>query len=730
MSKSILTTIFLCFTIVVFGQKKNDRFNYFIKKTNNPKKINGKIDLNEWNDADSVSNFYQVLPMDTSMAKVRTEVKFSYDKKNLYLLFINYNYIKGNNIVESMKRDWNFGRNDNNLLFFDTFNDQTTGFSFGSNARGGQWDALMSNGSNMNLGWENKWKSEVGFDDDKWVWEAAIPFKTLRYNKEIKKWGLNFSRLDLKTTEKSAWAPVPRNFPTASLAFTGNMVWDSLPPSPGKNISLIPFFTAGSTKIFSPKDVNSNIGLGFDAKIGLTSSLNMDLTVLPDFSQVEVDVQQTNLDRFELLFPERRQFFIENGDIFNNFGNQNLRPFFSRRIGLKSPLNFAAKVSGKINNNWRIGAMNLITGRDNNDAQGSNYGIFSIQRKVFTRSFISAIYTDRQTIGKKLDSDKTISTRFNRTVGLEYNLASKDNKWVGKAFVFKTFMDSVNTNNTIIGGNIDRRTRKYTIDLSFESVDKDERGNEVGFILRNNYYKFSPSFEYNFFPKGGIVLSHGPTIFSNRYFNKSNNEAIENLSFISYRFLFRKQDVFNMWVARDYVKLLKAFDPTGYKGEKLAAGQEHTWGAWGTSFTSRPQRTFTYGYSSRYGGYYANGTRLRLDSDIGYRFQPYFQIGIRGSYNRLKFEEDAKLPIALKNTKHDLWLIGPRIDVTLSNKVFFTNFMQYNSQSNNFNINTRFQWRYSPASDIYLVYTDNYIADSFIVKNRALVFKFTYWWNV
>jgi hypothetical protein len=220
-----------------FAQKKNNNFNYHIKKTTEKIKIDGKADEKAWEVCDIATDFYQVLPMDTSMAKVKTEVKFTYDDKNLYVLFINHNYFKGQNMVESMKRDWSFGKNDNDLLFIDTFNDLTNGFSFGSNARGGQWDGLMSNGNSINLSWDNKWQSEVSFDENKWVWEAAIPFKTLRYKEGLGVWGLNFSRLYLKTTEKSSWTPIPRQFPTASLAFTGNLVWDAPPPPPTRSPS-------------------------------------------------------------------------------------------------------------------------------------------------------------------------------------------------------------------------------------------------------------------------------------------------------------------------------------------------------------------------------------------------------------------------------------------------------------------------------------------------------------
>jgi Domain of unknown function (DUF5916)/Carbohydrate family 9 binding domain-like len=723
--------LFTCCTWSVFAQKRNNNYNYFIKKTDEKIKVDGLSDESSWKKSQIASDFFQVLPMDTSRAKVKTEVKFCYDDKNLYLLFINHNFIKGSNMVESMKRDWNFGKNDNDLLFIDTFNDLTNGFSFGSNARGGQWDGLMSNGHGMNLSWDNKWQSEVSFDDEKWVWEAAIPFKSLRYKVGEKSWGINFSRLDLKTTEKSSWTPIPRQFPTASLAFTGNLVWDTPPPAPRANVSIIPFVYSGFNKNFEKKEpLKADPGIGFDAKIGLSSSMNLDLTVLPDFSQVEVDVQQTNLERFELFFPERRQFFIENGDIFNNFGSLNLRPFFSRRVGLNAPIYLGAKVSGKINQRWRMGAMNMLTGKSPSGEAGSNFSVLSVQRQIFKRSFIGAIFVDRETTSNQTESSATGLATFNRTLGLEYYLASADNKWLGKAFYLKTFSPQFKKDNNVLSANISYVLKKTTTALTLESVDADVKGNEVGFVRRQNYIHIRPEYSHLFFPKGGKILSHGPSAMLSYYFTKSNGEKNENTNFITYKFSMRSQAAFTIWTATDFVKLTSPFDPTQYKGALLAKNQVHTWQSFGTIFTSKPQKLFTYAFETRYGGYYANGKRLRLDGEVAYRFQPFVSLALKGNYNKLSFFEDDRLPKELKNTKHHLWLVGPRLDVTFTNKLFFTNFMQYNKQTNNFNINTRFQWRYSPASDLYLVYTDNYLADNLQVRNRALVLKFTYWWNV
>jgi hypothetical protein len=175
---------------------------------------------------------------------------------------------------------------------------------------------------------------------------------------------------------------------------------------------------------------------------------------------------------------------------------------------------------------------------------------------------------------------------------------------------------------------------------------------------------------------------------------------------------------------------LSPFDPTNYAKAYLPTSSEHQWNSAGFDYTSKPQALLTYLVSTRYGGYFANGTRLRLNGEIGYRFQPFVAITMSANYNRLAFKEDPILPKELINKQYNLWLLGPKIDVTFTNKLFFTNFLQYNNQNNNFNINTRLQWRYSPASDLFLVYTDNYFSDTFKVRNRSLVVKFTYWWNV
>ena len=314
MGRTVLSIIFLfSLSYITQAQKVNDKFQVFCNKATDRIVVDGIIDEKTWVAADVAKDFHMIMPMDTSLAHAKTEVRVAYDDKNFYISAVCYIKSPGSIVVASMKRDFMFGTNDNFFCIIDPFDDLTNGFSFGANAAGAEWDGQMSDGGRINLNWDNKWKSKVKNYEDKWIFEGAIPFKTLRYKEGIKTWGINFSRLDLSYNEKSAWAPVPRQFPSASLAFTGNMVWENPPPSPGTNISLIPYATASTSKNNEDgSSVKNDYGVGFDAKVSLTPSLNLDLTVNPDFSQVEVDQQVTNLTTFSINFPERRLFFLEN----------------------------------------------------------------------------------------------------------------------------------------------------------------------------------------------------------------------------------------------------------------------------------------------------------------------------------------------------------------------------------------------------------------------------------
>jgi hypothetical protein len=350
-----------------------------------------------------------------------------------------------------------------------------------------------------------------------------------------------------------------------------------------------------------------------------------------------------------------------------------------------------------------------------------HFEVMSLQRRLFARSNVRFMFVNKQSInytGK--DSTKPRYSQYNRNVGFEYNLASANNLLTGKAMFLKSFSPGLKGNDLVHAANLAYNSKKWLISWQHEYVGRNYNA-EVGYVPRSNYIRINPQVNRLFFPTSGKVLSHGPRFTSNVFFNESLHQT-DNENMFLYILNFRNQSVFDVWVAHDYVELQQPFDPTNYKKDTLSKGSTHNWNAYGIEYFSKPQKLFTYSFSARYGGYYAHGRRFNFSAELGYRFQPYVNIGLSSSYNYID------LPYPWMVTQ--FWLLGPRVDLTLTNKLFFTTFLQYNEQQKNINLNTRLQWRYKPASDLFLVYTDNYYPAPLGVRNRALVMKFTYWWNL
>jgi hypothetical protein len=183
--KLILPNLFFFFSTLLLGQVNTNNYRLSIQKTNEKIKIDGVLDEATWKNAAVAEDFFMITPVDTGKATQFSEARMSFDEENLYLSIIFFNNsTQGAYVVESLKRDFSFGKNDNFIVAIDPFNNQNTGFAFGLNAYGAQWDGTMFNGRNVDLNWDTKWYSEVQFDEEKWVCEIAIPFKSIRYNED------------------------------------------------------------------------------------------------------------------------------------------------------------------------------------------------------------------------------------------------------------------------------------------------------------------------------------------------------------------------------------------------------------------------------------------------------------------------------------------------------------------------------------------------------------------
>ncbi len=690
----------------------NKDFVYNAKRMRATIRIDGSADEPDWQDAQKATDFFLVLPVDTGKAKQPSEVMLTYDDKAFYMAIVFYDTVPGKRISESFRRDFTFGINDNFLSFFDTFLDQTNGFSFGVSASGAVWDGMMHSGSTMNLDWDVKWESKTRHYPDRWVTEMRIPFKSVRYPRQSRQWLVNFSRLDLKTNEKSSWAPVPRQFPTASLAYTGVLNFEEPLPRPRPAISVIPYIFGNYHE-----DMEAGTGpqyrgdAGFDAKLGLSSSLNLDLTYNPDFAQVEVDRQQMNIDRFELFFPEKRQFFLENSDLFSGFGYNTVTPFFSRRIGLDAPVLAGARLSGKIGRNTRIGVMNMTTEKTG-EHLSRNYTVASLQKKVFARSNIGFIF-----INKEYLQQPDTTRLFNRVAGIDFNLAGRSNFWTGKFFYHRSFQPGNPGKQHSQGATVAYNSKHWSLRMSQTSVGENYLA-ETGYVRRRGYNFWGPDLAFLFVPNHSVV-SHGPFANIENYYDPG-YALLDHIWKFGYKMEFSNTVILQAGAIDQYIRLQEDFDPTHVSTAFLPGGSDYRFLYGFTEVTSDSRRLLKGNLKAGAGNFY-NGNMNYLDGTLTYRYSPYANLSLNVAWN------DIRLPAPFR--REHFWLIAPKLDLTFTDKIFLSTFLQYNEQIDNLNLNMRFQWRYQPVSDLFLVYTDNYLPGSWSHRNRALVLKLTYWLN-
>jgi hypothetical protein len=740
-----LTLVFFTLLGEVFAQNPPIETTVVISKALDIITVDGIMDEQTWAETDIAKDFYLNFPVDNDFPISATEVKMAFDDNFMYFAIVCFDPTPGKYIVESLKRDWDWRGTENISIYIDPFDDRTNGFNFSLSPYNSQREGLISGGVEISEDWDNKWYSEVSNYEEKWVAEIAIPFKTLRYKDNLTNWNLQFIRNDVKNNERSSWTAVPQQNRTNNLGFAGRLAWQDPPPPAKNNISVIPYVLGSASKDHEAgTDYEPDGNIGFDAKIAVSSALNLDLTVNPDFSQVEVDQQVVNLQRFELFFPEKRQFFLENSDLFAGAGFPPSRPFFSRRIGIAEdtsennvaiPIIYGARLSGKLNKDWRIGLMNMQTAaregvvlpgseniNDGYNLSGQNYTAAVLQRKIWARSNIGAIFINRQSTNFNSEDTTNSTSAFNRVAGLDFAFATLDDKWKSAIYVH-TSMDPITKKNALVhGAYVGLNTRHWTVNYAHNFIG-DGYNAEVGFVPRTGTFAIG-MFESNYiiYPKNQSIVTIKPGL---QYFFTfvPDGSLADTEGNVNLEISFNNTSEIKASLNQTYTYLFDEFDPTRSDEdvEPLPADSEYNWLSGEIRYASDARKQFSYSLFGQYGSFY-NGTKFSFISNIGYRFRPYGSFFVSAIYN------DVQLPQPYNS--NSFWLIGPRVDLTFTNSLFLTTFVQYNEQADNVNINARFQWRFAPVSDLFIVYTDNYFPADFNVKNRSIVVKLSYWLNL
>lgn len=723
--------LLIFFAITGFAQEKPNKVT--IKLTAERIKIDGVLDDAAWESAESIENFWQFFPSDSVRAKYPTQIRLLYNEHTLYAGI--RAEVPGNKYtVSSLRRDFSGRGNDNVTLMFDTFKDGTNAFLFGITPYGVQRDALLSGGgvTGFNTTWDTRWQVQSKMFDDHYILEVAIPFSSIKFREGETSWRLQGYRWDLQSNEQTAWAPVPQNQLLSNLAFMGEMVFEKPLGKSRTPIAVIPYLNTLSQKDFTTGKSDSKLKVGGDAKVAIGNSMNLDITLNPDFSNVEVDNIFTNLTRFEILLPEKRQFFIDNSDLFGSFGStsQDASPFFSRRIGLardkagnliENEIMGGVRLSGNIGQNWRLGLLNVQTDEDlANNIASNNNSMFVLQKKVFSRSNIGAFMINRQSFKDYdfLDS----KNKYNRVVGIDYNLASADNSLTGKFYLHKSFQPDDNLGNLSSEATVTYYSRKYELMTDFVYVDEDFRS-DLGFIPRTDIFKSGNRIRRNFYSKNGKVNRQSINVSSlifwrpNLDFKKTDHRYL-----VSWDAEFRNQATLLFSLTNNYIFLTRAFDPTRTTGgTPLPANTGYTFNQFSTTYQSNLAKVVSFNATSTFGQFY-NGHNFSAGGVLTLRMQPWVLFTLAMNYDGIR------LPNPHPNA--NLWLVSPKVDITFSKSVFWSTLVQYSNQRNNLGINSRLQWRFAPLSDLYLVYNDNYFTDNFGPRFRSINLKLTYWLNI
>ena len=732
-----LSFYFWVLSYVLFAQNNAEVYQLNIQRMNEKIRLDGVLDESFWEDVEIATNFWLNFPVGGTPVdnEVQTTVKITYDDDFIYLGVECYG--KGPFLVQSLKRDSDsFWNGDAFAVVFDPVNERTNGVIFGVNPGGVQTEALITGEparrggqlSGYNKAWDNKWYTQASVTENGWTAEMMIPFKSLRFGRKGH-WGINFIRVDAQNNANHSWAPVPIQFYGTDLGYLGQLIWDKPPRNEKGNISLVPYLLGNTYKDYKSKsDLSQSFALGMDAKIAINSNLNLDLTVNPDFSQVDVDEQQTNLTTVNLRFPERRLFFLENSDIFSNFGT-NAKPFFSRKIGLDDdgntiPIIYGARLSGNLNKNLRIGLMNTQT--QEQELPGNNYSSFALHQRILKRSVLRGYFHNR--IGY---TDGSVQEdNFSRIGGLEFNYSSENSKWravTGYGLAFSNENQNENHLFNLFGGyggrafnvmvNISGLGDNYINDFSLIPRQKHyDALEDTTYILGFNHWWATMG--YKFYPKNTFINQHGFSLTTNGDRTATSSELIQDKHQLSYKFLMKNTSALDLSYAHEGVNLLYPF---GFTDNEPLPAQLYRFDYGQIKYVTDKRREIKLTFGFRYGSFY-NGTRTEFSLAVDYRVQPWGNFSLNFVQNDLEFPGNYGT--------EQLLLFGPKAEINFSKNFFWTTFMQYNTQSDNFNINSRLQWRYMPMSDLFIVYSDNYMVEHFGPRNRGLVLKLNYWFNL
>ena len=692
-----------------------------------PPMIDGVVDDAVWEMAAPITEFVQTEPLEGTAATEETVVRILYNERALFIGVMLYDTEPDQIRVTDSRRDSGMDDTDSFQVIFDTYHDQQNGFVFGTNPAGIEFDGQVSNegegtrliqgrqavtsGSGFNLNWDTSWTVRTQVTDQGWTAEFEIPLRSLRYGDKPQTWGVNFQRNIRRKNEEVFWAPIERIYNLYRLSSAGEL--RGLELETPRNFNVTPYVVGRATRNFSnPEETETQFerDLGFDAKFGVTPSLNLDVTYNTDFAQVEVDEQVVNLTRFSVRFPEKRSFFLENAGLFAA-GKSGTDLFFSRRIGIDPsgvpvPIIGGARLSGKVGQ-FNVGLLNMETDDVPGITSKNNFTVARVSRELSNRSSLGGIIASREATG-------SIPGDWNRTWGLDGKFG------IGQYTDIDGFMARTETPG---------RTgpeSAYDIRVQYEqrggylrseySQVGDDFNPEVGFLTRKNYRS--------------LDLAGGKNIrFPNIPWLREIRPHAQLRTFWDFDGFMETQtihmdpsiDFENGWFLGTILNINQEglHEPFQISPDVVIPPGQYRHPQFDLRIRTDRSRGVSLDWSSVIGGFYTGNERT---FSVSVNARAGATVNTSLTWQR----SDINLPEGEFVTN----LLQTRLNYSLTPRINFQSLIQYNDRASNWSGNFRFGWLSTAGTGLYVVYNETQLLEGLGPVNRNLVVKYSRQFNI
>jgi hypothetical protein len=661
-----------------------------------------------WAQAVPIVGFIQEQPNDGAPVSERTEVRIVFTNDTLYVAAIMYDSDPSGIIISDARRDAPMDDTDSFQMIFDTYRDRQNGFVFGTNPAGIEYDGQVTNegqgggglgfgqmqsggsGSGFNINWDGAWTVRAKVTDQGWSAEFAIPFRTLRYPSSTSQtWGINFQRNIRRKNERAYWAPIPRQFNLYRVSMAGSLTGVQTPAL--RNFRITPFALVNPVASgVKPVETETDFDFGGDVKYSITPSLTLDGTINTDFAQVEVDDQQVNLDRFNLFFPEKRPFFLENAGFFSVGNPGEVDLFFSRRIGISDsgeaiPIMGGGRVSGKAGK-FNIGLLNMQTAEYEDAVPSTNFGVVRVSRDLPNRSSIGAIFTNRNATGDLSNGDQTSG----QTYGLDGKVGFGQTSML-TGFMARTDSETGGDSNYAYNVRSQTNTPRWDLTGGYQEVGNDFNPT-IGFLSRRGYRKPDVSLMTRWRPEDFIGIQELRPHATFRGF--WGLDGFQETGFLH---------LDNHWQFRTSAEVHTGMNLTRegvrtpfeiYPGIVVPPGTYDNAEAQLVAMSNQGA-PFSVSMRATLGGFFS-GSRVALNPTI--RFRAGDALTAQVDYQRND--------ISLAEGHFVTNLVRTRVSYSFTSRIFTQALVQYNDRADLWSMNLRFGWLQAANTGLFVVYTD------------------------